>query len=106
MGLAVAGLSKKQIETATQKLASGDWSGFPPEFRVGFKFARKQAKSPASIAGADIAELERECGQEKTWQLVWWASRCHYMTRFADAFQMPLERDNVFLDPLGTGHKK
>lgn len=101
MGLAVAGLTQGQIETATQRLASGDWSGFPPEFRAAFTFARKQAKMPASISESDISELERECGKEKAWQIIWWASRCHYMTRFADAFQMPLERDNVFLNPLG-----
>ena len=102
MGLAVAGLTPGQIETATKRLASGDWSGFPPEYRAGFRFARKQAKNPSSLTAADYEELERDCGKEKAWQIIWWASRCHYMTRFADAFQMPLERDNVFQDPLGT----
>jgi hypothetical protein len=103
MSLAVVGLNQSQIETATKRLASGDWSGFPPEFQAGFKFTRKQAKHPASLTAADYAELERDLGKDKAWQLIWWASRCHYMTRFADAFQMPLERDNVFLDPLGKG---
>ena len=28
--------------------------------------------------------------------VIWWACRCHYMTRVADAFQLPLERENVF----------
>jgi hypothetical protein len=28
--------------------------------------------------------------------LIWYAGRCNYMTRVADAFQLPLERDNVF----------
>jgi hypothetical protein len=106
MGLAVAGLTREQIEAATRRLASGDWSGFPPEYRAGFRFARKQAKTPAGVTAADFAELEKECGREKAWQIVWWSSRCHYMTRFADAFQMPLEKDNVFLDPLGTGPMK
>jgi hypothetical protein len=40
------------------------------------------------------------------WQVVWWTARCHYMTRVADAFQLPLERDNVFLDPFGTGGQR
>lgn len=103
MGLAVVGLTQEQIEVATKRLATGDWSGFPPEYAAAFKFTRKQAKAPASLTAADFAELERACGKEKAWQVVWWAARCHYMTRFADAFQMPLERDNVFLDPLGKG---
>jgi multidrug efflux pump subunit AcrA (membrane-fusion protein) len=37
------------------------------------------------------AELDR--GEQA---VLWWAARCHYMTRVADAFQLPLERDNVF----------
>jgi hypothetical protein len=28
--------------------------------------------------------------------VLWWACRCHYMTRVADAFQLPLEEKNVF----------
>ncbi len=31
-----------------------------------------------------------------TLDVIWWACRCHYMTRVADAFQLPLERENVF----------
>jgi hypothetical protein len=27
---------------------------------------------------------------------VWWSSRCHYMTKVADAFQFPLEEENPF----------
>lgn len=106
MSLAVVGLNQSQIELATKRLASGDWSGFPPEFQASFTFTRKQAKSPATLMPADFADLEKALGKEKAWQVIWWASRCHYMTRFADAFQMPLERDNVFLDPLGTGVKR
>ena len=35
-------------------------------------------------------------GTERTLDILFWACRCHYMTRVADAFQIPLERDNVF----------
>lgn len=28
--------------------------------------------------------------------VVWWSCRCHYMTRIADSFQPPLEKENVF----------
>ena len=35
-------------------------------------------------------------GTERALDVIWWACRCHYMTRVADAFQIPLERENVF----------
>ena len=41
----------------------------------------------------------RHFGPERALDVVWWACRCHYMTRVADAFQLPLERENVFDDP-------
>jgi hypothetical protein len=37
---------------------------------------------------------------------LWWASRCHYMTRVADGFQIPLERDNVFQAPTAPQPEK
>ena len=69
----------------------------PVEFSgAAFRFAHKQAKAPASIAEGDIAELVKHFGEELTIDVIWWSSRCHYMTRVADAFQLPLERENVF----------
>ena len=59
-------------------------------------FARKQAKTPWAVTDADVAGIEKVMGREKAWQAIWWASRCHYMTRVADAFQLPLEQDNPF----------
>jgi hypothetical protein len=35
-------------------------------------------------------------GLHRAMDVLWWSCRCHYMTRVADAFQLPLERDNVF----------
>jgi hypothetical protein len=35
-------------------------------------------------------------GPERAVDVIWWACRCHYMTRVADAFQLPLEKENVF----------
>jgi len=58
--------------------------------------ARKQAKEPWAVTDADIAALEAAVGREKAWQVIWWAARCHYMTKVADAFQLPLETDNPF----------
>ena len=96
MLLAVAGLDEKAITERTRRLAGGDWSGFAPAERAAFAFARKQAKDPASVTDADVRELARHFGPERAADVLWWACRCHYMTRVADAFQLPLERDNVF----------
>jgi alkylhydroperoxidase family enzyme len=96
MLLAVAGLDGKTIAERTKKLAEGDWSSFPPAERAAFAFARKLSKEPWSITEADRAELRRAFGPERAMDVVWWACRCHYMTRVADAFQLPLERENVF----------
>jgi hypothetical protein len=106
MGLAVAGLKPEEVAERTRRLASGDWSRLLAAHQAAFAFARKQAKEPASVTGEDLRKLERHFGPEKMWQVVWWSARCHYMTRVADAFQLPLERENVFLDPPATGGKR
>jgi hypothetical protein len=98
MLLAVAGLDKSQLDERTRRLASGDWSSFPPGDRAAFLFARKQAKEPWSINRDDVRRLTNHFGTARTLDIVWWACRCHYMTRVADAFQVPLERENVFAD--------
>lgn len=100
MGLAVAGLSQEEITATTQRLA-GDWSGFPAAERAAYTFTRKQAEDPASITDADVRELEKLLGRDRAWQVIWWASRCHYMTKVADAFQLPLEPGNPFLRTTG-----
>ena len=102
MLLAVAGLDKSALDERTRLLASGDWSSFPPGDRAGFLFARKQAKEPWSITSEDVGRLTDHFGTERTLDIVWWACRCHYMTRVADAFQIPLERENVFQPPNAT----
>lgn len=99
MLLAVAGLDDDAVAKRTRQLAEGDWSTFTPAERAAFAFARKQAKSPASLTRADFADLEKQFGPERALDVVWWACRCHYMTRVADGFQLPLERENVFRKP-------
>ena len=98
MLLAVAGLDKSALDERTRRLASGDWSSFPPGDRAAFLFARKQSKEPWLITSDDLRRLTAHFGAERALDIVWWACRCHYMTRVADAFQIPLERDNVFED--------
>jgi hypothetical protein len=105
MCLAVAGLEEQEVNDTTRRLA-GDWSSFSAAERAAFTFTRKQAQDPAGITDADMRELERHYGFEGTWQVIWWASRCHYMTRVADAFSFPLERENPFWDMPGAEKAK
>ena len=96
MLLAVAGLNEKAVVDRTRRLASADWSSFSPAEQAAFAFARKQAREPWSITEKDVGVLVKHFGAERVVDVIWWACRCHYMTRVADAFQLPLERDNVF----------
>lgn len=105
MILAVAGMSEDEMNRKTQRLAHDD-SGLPAGERAALALARKQAKLPSSVTGADLEKLEKLLGPEKAWQAAWWAARCHYMTRVADAFQFPLERDNPFRVMPGAREKK
>src|SRR5438128_709459 len=96
MLLAVAGLDEQAVAERTRRLAEGDWLTFPAAEQAAFAFARKQAENPASVTKADLDTLVRHFGPERAVDVVWWACRCHYMTTVADAFQLPLERENVF----------
>ena len=96
MLLAVAGLDDKQIGERVRKLAAGDWSGFTPADRAAFRYARKVSLTPAAVTADDYRELVLHFGRERALDVVWWSARCHYMTRVADAFQLPLEKENVF----------
>lgn len=105
MLLAVAGLDKSAVTSRTSQLASGDWSAFSAAEQSAFAFARKQAKTPWAISSDDVHELVRQFGPERTMDVIWWACRCHYMTRVADGFQLPLERENVFGSPTASSAK-
>src|SRR5262249_25551358 len=105
MLLAVAGLDKNALDERTRRLASGDWTSFSPADRAGFLFARKQSKTPWAITQEDMKTLVDHFGAERALDVLWWACRCHYMTRVADGFQLPLERDNVF-EGMGTASTK
>ena len=105
MCLAVAGLKEEEVNDVTRRLA-GDWSALPAAERAALAFTRKQALDPASVTDADVCELERHFGREGAWHVIWWASRCHYMTKVADAFQFPLERENPFWSMPGAKRSK
>jgi hypothetical protein len=105
MCLAVAGLNEEAVNDTTRRLA-GDWSNFSPAERVVLTFVRKQAQDAASVTQADVVKLERYLGQERALHVIWWASRCHYMTKVADAFQLPLEQENPFWSMPGVQKPK
>ena len=67
-----------------------------------------QAAEPWAITDEDFGSLVKHFGPERALDVVWWACRCHYMTCVADAFQLPLERENVFArrkPPAGKSKK-
>jgi hypothetical protein len=97
MGLAVAGLDDAGIKERVTKLASGDWSSFTPAERAGLFFARKLTRTPWSITKADINTLIAHLGPERAVDTIYYACSCNHMTRVADAYQLPLESENVFM---------
>lgn len=99
MLLAVAGLKPDDVKTLTKKLATGDWSDFPTAQRTAFALAYRLSRSPAILTDADRAALVAVFGRERAVDLIWYTAWCNYMTRIADAFQLPLEKENCFLPP-------
>ena len=98
MLLAVAGLDEKAIEERTRKLASGRLGALPAG-RAGRLRLRPQAgdRYRASVDCRGRARLwSQHFGPDRALDVVWWTCRCHYMTCVSDAFQLPLERENVF----------
>ncbi|MBI1903183.1 MAG: hypothetical protein HYS13_18945 [Planctomycetia bacterium] len=106
MLLAVAGLDELAVKDRAEKLASGDWSSFPADERAGLFFARKLTKTPWQIGASDVLLLSAHLGPEHAVDAIWYISWCNYMTRVADAFQIPLEKENVFMGPKREGEKK
>jgi alkylhydroperoxidase family enzyme len=99
MLLAVAGLKPDEVKAVTRRLASGDWSGFPPAEQAAFGLAYKLSKEPGAVTDQDRAALIDIFGRDRAVDLIYYTSWCNYMTRIADAFQLPLEKDNVFAPP-------
>ena len=106
MLLAVAGLKHDDVKALTKKLASGDWSSFPKAQQAAFGLAYKMSKAPAAITDADRAALVAVFGRERAIDLIYYVAWCNYMTRVADAFQLPLEKENAFTPPPKTDGKE
>src|SRR5579859_4970188 len=97
MGLAVAGLDELGIKERVAKLAGGDWSSFKPAERAGLFFARKLSKTPWSVKKAGIDTLVAHLGPERAVDTIYCVCSFNHMTRVADAYQLPLEEENVFM---------
>ena len=99
MTLAVAGLGEDEIKIRTSKLGEGDWSEHSPAERLAMRFALKLAKTPGAVTAKDRQALIEAFGKHRAMDVMWRAAWCNYMTRVADAFQFPLEKENVFMPP-------
>ena len=96
MLLAVAGLDELTVKERAKVLASGDWSSFTSLERAQLFFAHKLTKTPWAVKKSDMDVLAAHLGPERAVDSLWYICWCNYMTRVADAFQIPLERENVF----------
>ena len=103
MLLEVGGLDKDAVADRTRRLASDDWSSFPPAEQRAYAYARKLSKSPWELTASDYQTLISDFGPDKAMATFWWLCRGLYMTRVSDGFQLPLERDNVFTDFYSHG---
>ena len=99
MLLAVAGLKDDEIKDRTRKLAAGEWDSFAPAERQAYAFAAKLSSRPDAVTDTDIKDLVDTFGPERAVDVIWYTAWVNFMTRVADAFQLPLERENVFAAP-------
>src|SRR5262245_21179372 len=100
MGLAVAGQKDDEIKERAKKLSNGVWSAlFSPAERLALHFAVKLSRKPWEVTKKDTEELSAALGRHRALDIIWRASWANYMTRVADAFQFPLEKENVFMPP-------
>jgi hypothetical protein len=99
MTLAVAGLEQGEIESRTRKLSDGDWSIVSPAERLALRYALKLSRTPGEVTAKDTGALVAVMGKHRAVDVIYRAAWCNYMTRVADAFQFPLEKENVFMPP-------
>ena len=98
MLMEVGGLKPDQIADRTKQMADGDWSEFTPAERAAFALASVMTRSPWAVTDQGFSQLQSALGPERAVDAVWWIARCQFMTKVSDAFQLQLERDNVFQD--------
>ena len=99
MLLAVAGMKAEEVEERASRLADGEWPGFTGRERTAFRFARLLTAEPWAVTDADVRALVDAFGRDRALDVIWHVAWGNYMTRVADAFQLPLEATNVFDRP-------
>ncbi len=67
-----------------------------PMRRAVFAFARKVSREPASVTQEDVDSLRPYLNDAQIVELVFAVCRYNTMNRLADAFGVPLEKENVF----------
>src|SRR5262245_58510142 len=70
-----------------------------PMRRAVFAFARKVSREPASITREDVDALRPYFNDTQIVELGCAVCRHNTMNRLADAFGVPLEKENVFAPP-------
>lgn len=98
MLMEVGGLKPAEIAERTRRMADGDWQEFSASERAAFSLASVMTRAPSAVTDDDLARVRTAMGQERALDAVWWIARCQFMTKVSDAFQLSLERDNVFKD--------
>lgn len=98
MLLEVAGLNQDQIADRTRRLASNDWSSFPPAEQRAYAYARKLTRTPWELTPGEYRTLVADFGDKQAMATFFWLCRGLYMTRVSDGLKLPLERENVFGD--------
>lgn len=98
MLMEVAGLNEDEIQSLVRDLASGDWSRFDPQERATLHFARKITAEPSKLNDKDRQALVNQWGEVRALDTMWYISWCNFMVRVSNAFQIPLETENVFFD--------
>ena len=70
--------------------------------RAAFGYARKLTLTPAEIRRRDVDALREHFSEKEIVELTFQICRYNTMNRLADAFGVPLERENVFASPSVT----
>ncbi len=70
--------------------------------RATFSYARKLTLTPAEIRRRDVDALRKHFSEKEIVELTFQVCRYNTMNRLADAFGVPLERENVFAPPKVT----
>jgi len=77
-----------------------------PMRRAVFAFARKVSREPALVTQEDVDSLRPYLNDAQIVELVFAVCRYNTMNRLADAFGVPLEKENVFAPPPKKKTKK